>query len=61
MCGYSDLIDTLWNVKANLYGVLDTAPVDLIDTLWNVKLYQAKQIASYNDLIDTLWNVKFVS
>ena len=33
-----DLIDTLWNVKTSMDGVVDAVYDDLIDTLWNVKL-----------------------
>ena len=34
----SDLIDTLWNVKAVVVAGAGVAWTDLIDTLWNVKL-----------------------
>ena len=35
--GVSDLIDTLWNVKAAGIFRACTLRPDLIDTLWNVK------------------------
>ena len=34
---YCDLIDTLWNVKAQGQSKQWHKPQDLIDTLWNVK------------------------
>ena len=34
----SDLIETLWNVKAWGFAVLCRSRNDLIETLWNVKI-----------------------
>lgn len=33
-----DLIETLWNVKTNVYRFSKNGKIDLIETLWNVKI-----------------------
>ena len=57
---FSDLIDTLWNVKADAAAGICDCALDLIDTLWNVKMLTAfSAFIHVSDLIDTLWNVKY--
>ena len=58
---YTDLIETLWNVKDGLRIQRSRESIDLIETLWNVKDHRSEdQKRSRFDLIETLWNVKSV-
>ena len=53
------LIETLWNVKKDIYDRLVYGHWVLIETLWNVKQSQDLQNSSSSAvLIETLWNVK---
>ena len=55
-----DLIETLWNVKSNLWEPPLYGSNDLIETLWNVKNHRVGGSGEliFQDLIETLWNVK---
>ena len=54
-----DLIETLWNVKTNVYRFSKNGKIDLIETLWNVKIVVTWLVSNDDkDLIETLWNVK---
>ena len=54
-----DLIETLWNVKMNVYRFSKNGKIDLIETLWNVKIVVTWLVSNDDkDLIETLWNVK---
>ena len=56
----SDLIETLWDVKAGKFKELWDKAADLIETLWDVKQYTGSKFAFKitDDLIETLWDVK---
>ena len=55
----ADLIETLWNVKTNVYRFSKNGKIDLIETLWNVKIVVTWLVSNDDkDLIETLWNVK---
>ena len=36
--GGRELIDTLWNVNANVVITVEDKTIELIDTLWNVNI-----------------------
>ena len=59
--GYSELIDTLWNVNWQRGKRTISICLELIDTLWNVNVYHNNQVnLVFSELIDTLWNVNLV-
>ena len=59
MAGGSVLIETLWNVKQDVWDIFFLADAVLIETLWNVKeLIYRQPKGKQNVLIETLWNVK---
>ena len=55
----SVLIETLWNVKLQLYSSNLEPHSVLIETLWNVKSFlNVLDLPEGFVLIETLWNVK---
>ena len=58
VAGGRELIDTLWNVNADVINEKLVAAAELIDTLWNVNYFSAYFLFLLRvELIDTLWNV----
>ena len=56
--GGRELIDTLWNVNADVSETLIDGEKELIDTLWNVNQSASREGGVRQiELIDTLWNV----
>ena len=39
------LIETLWNVKCEMFSVVDFTNIVLIETLWNVKVLDPQETA----------------
>ena len=53
------LIETLWNVKKEIFKGIGKGALVLIETLWNVKYDEGDMwVTSTTVLIETLWNVK---